>query len=63
MSMTSLVGWVNEQSLATPLICLEDGHDGIWNVFGEIANANQRYEILDWFHLLENLHKVGRPNV
>ena len=54
-----LVGWVNEQPLATPLTCLGDGHDGIWNVFGEIANANQRYEILDWFHLLENLHNVG----
>ena len=54
-----LIGWVNQQSLATPVTCLGDGHDGIWNLFGEIANPMQRREILDWFHLVENLHKVG----
>lgn len=54
-----LVEWVNKQPLATPLTCLGDGHDGIWNLFGDIAIASQRQEILDWFHLKENLHKVG----
>lgn len=54
-----LVGWVNQQSLANPLTCLGDGHDGIWNLFGEIATPLQRREILDWFHLVENLHKVS----
>jgi hypothetical protein len=54
-----LIEWVNGQPLATPVICLGDGHDGIWNIFGEIASPNQRREILDWFHLVENLHKVG----
>ena len=54
-----LLEWVNKQLLATPLVCLGDGHDGIWNLFKEIASANQRQEILDWFHLVENLHKVG----
>jgi hypothetical protein len=54
-----LVDWVNRQPLATPLTCLGDGHDGIWNLFEGIASASQRQEILDWFHLKENLHKVG----
>lgn len=53
------MGWVNGQPLATPLTCLGDGHDGIWNLFEEIARASQRQEILDWFHLKENLHKLG----
>lgn len=54
-----LVNWVNEQPLATPLTCLGDGHDGIWNLFEDITNTRQRQEILDWFHLVENLYKVG----
>ena len=54
-----LVDWVNAQPLATPLLCIGDGHDGIWNLFDEIASTAQRQEILDWFHLIENLHKVG----
>ena len=54
-----LVEWVNEQPLATPLTCLGDGQDGIWNLFEGIASASQRQEILDWFHLVENLHKLG----
>lgn len=54
-----LVSWVNAQPLAAPLTCLGDGHDGIWNLFGQIGSANQRREILDWYHLVENLGKVG----
>lgn len=54
-----LVEWVNGQPLAAPVICLGDGHDGIWNLFDQIASPSQRREILDWFHLVENLHKVG----
>lgn len=54
-----LVEWVNQQPLSTPVTCLGDGHDGIWNLFEDIAQAEQRQEILDWFHLFENLHKVG----
>uniref|UniRef100_B8HZ51 ISKra4 family transposase n=1 Tax=Cyanothece sp. (strain PCC 7425 / ATCC 29141) TaxID=395961 RepID=B8HZ51_CYAP4 len=54
-----LIEWVNGQPLATPVVCLGDGHDGIWNLFREIASPSQRQEILDWFHLVENLHKVG----
>ena len=55
----TLVEWVNQQPLAIPLVCLGDGHDGIWNLFADIASPSQRQEILDWFHLKENLHKVG----
>lgn len=55
----TLLEWVNQHPFATPLICLGDGHDGIWNLFRAIATESQRQEILDWFHLKENLHKVG----
>lgn len=56
---TQLVNWVNAQPLSTPLTCLGDGHDGIWNLYGGISHATQRREILDWYHLVENLGKVG----
>lgn len=58
-SNESLVEWVNQQPLATPLTCLGDGHDGIWNLFSSIGSDSQRQEILDWFHLKENLYKVN----
>lgn len=35
-----------------------DGHEGIWNLFAEIANADIPQEILDWYHLKENLYKI-----
>jgi hypothetical protein len=54
-----LLNWVNEQSLAQPLICLGDGHDGIWNIYEQVGTTPQRREILDWYHLMENLGKVG----
>lgn len=55
----SLVNWVNVQPLAELLIGLGDGHDGIWNIYEQIGNPLQRQEILDWYHLVENLGKVG----
>lgn len=55
----SLVNYVNTQSLRAPLVCLGDGHDGVWNLFSQIATAETRLEILDWYHLKENLYKVG----
>ncbi|MBH8554323.1 ISKra4 family transposase, partial [Nostocaceae cyanobacterium CENA357] len=39
--------------------CIGDGHDGIWNIVEQLAPNAQRREVLDWFHLIENLHKVG----
>jgi hypothetical protein len=32
---------------------------GVWNLFAGIATEKQRQEILDWFHLKENLLKIG----
>lgn len=54
-----LVDWVHQQPLSSPLTCLGDGHDGIWNLIEPMAPASQRREILDWYHLMENLDKVG----
>jgi hypothetical protein len=55
----SLIDFVNSQSLANPLVCLGDGHQGIWNLIGELACPETRCEILDWYHLKENIYKVG----
>ncbi len=55
----SLTDWVNSQRLTNPLFCLGDGHDGVWNLFKEIASPAGRLEILDWYHLRENLYKVA----
>ena len=55
----SLSDWVNSQRLLFPLVCLGDGHDGVWNLFAEIGSTEMRQEILDWYHLKENLYKVG----
>ena len=57
-----LVILVNEQPLADPITCLGDGHPGVWNLIADIATTPQRREILDWYHLKENLHKVGGSN-
>lgn len=48
-----------QQELAKIVSCLGDGHDGIWNLFAQIAPAEQRFEILDCYHLVEHLHSVG----
>ena len=57
-----LLASVNAQPLADPVTCLGDGHPGVWNLIADIATASQRREILDWYHLKENLHKVGGSN-
>lgn len=54
-----LVAWLNQRPLAAQVVCLGDGHDGVWNLIDAIATAQRRWEILDWYHLNENLHKVG----
>ena len=55
----TLETWVNQQPLAQVVNCLGDGHDGIWNIIANIGESYQRREILDWYHLKENLYKVG----
>lgn len=55
----SLIDYLSAQRLLNPLVCLGDGHDGVWNLFRELATPERRWEILDWYHLKENLYKVG----
>lgn len=55
----SLIDYVNSQPLVNPLVCLGDGHQGVWNLVQEFGTDKQRWEILDWYHLKENLCKVG----
>jgi hypothetical protein len=54
----SLTNWINTQNLARTVYCLGDGHDGVWNLFAQIADSSIRCEILDWYHLKENLYKI-----
>ncbi|NEO65194.1 MAG: ISKra4 family transposase, partial [Moorea sp. SIO4G2] len=54
----SLTDWINSQKLTNPFYCLGDGHDGLWNLIAEIGQKRHRIEILDWYHLIENLHKI-----
>ncbi len=54
-----VIDWVNHQPLASTVTCVGDGHDGIWNIINQLAPDVQRREVLDWFHLMENLYKVG----
>jgi len=55
----ALIDLVKSQPLASPLTCIGDGHDGIWNIIKELAPQDQRREIQDLYHLRENLYKVG----
>jgi hypothetical protein len=41
------------------MYCIGDSHPGIWNLLQEIGVTEQRQEILDWYHLKENLYKAG----
>jgi hypothetical protein len=54
-----VIDWVNAQPLAPLLTYIGDGHDGIWNIITRLAPESQRREVFDWFHLMENLYKVG----
>jgi len=57
-----LVAWVKQQPRAKPVSCLGDGHPGIWNLAADCFPDSARDEVLDWFHLMENLHRVGGSN-
>jgi hypothetical protein len=54
-----LITWVNQQRLASMVTCLGDGHDGVWNIINKIGDSDHRREVLDWYHLVENLYRVG----
>ena len=57
-----LLAWTNRQPLGRVITCVGDGHDGIWNLITQIGESFQRREVLDWYHLVENVHKVGGSN-
>lgn len=54
-----LIRWLNAQPMSEEVTCLGDGHDGVWNLFAQLNSEIERREILDWFHLMENLEKIG----
>ncbi len=54
-----LTDWLDNQPLCSPIACLGDGHEGVWNVFAQVGRESQRLEILDWYHLKENPYKIG----
>lgn len=56
----SLIDYVNSQPLTNPLVCLGDGHEGVWNLVKEFATSSSRWEILDWYHLAEALLWEGQ---
>jgi hypothetical protein len=59
----ALIAWVQQNPRPSMVTCVGDGHDGIWNILAQIASEHQRREVLDWFHLVENLYKVdGSPS-
>lgn len=55
----SLIDYLSAQRLLSPLVCLGDGHAGVWTLFAQLTTVETRWEILDWYHLKENLYKVG----
>lgn len=58
----ALLTWLENLVWMSLFYCLGDGHPGIWSVFSQLQLPQLHDEILDWFHLMENLHKVeGTP--
>jgi len=55
----ALLDWINRQPLSETITCLGDGHPGVWNLMANISTPPQRREILDGYHLKENLYKLG----
>lgn len=35
-----LIDWVNSQKLVNPLVCLGDGHDGVWKLINDLATPD-----------------------
>ena len=57
-----LAQWVAQQPLAEEVSVVGDGHPGVWNLAAECVDDQRRCEVLDWYHLMENLHRVGGSN-
>ena len=54
----SLCQWTATLPLAAIVYCLGDGHPGIWGLSAQMSLASPQEQILDWYHLKENLYKV-----
>lgn len=57
-----LINWTNCQLKTGVITCVGDGHEGIWNLMAKIGSDYQRREVLDWYHLVENIYKLGGSN-
>lgn len=57
----ALQAWSEQQPLSPILTCLGDGHPGIWKIISQLGGPAVviKREVLDWYHLKENLYKVG----
>lgn len=55
----ALIEWVKQQPFMGIVTCLGDGHDGIWNIIAQLRPEKGKREVLDWYHLIENLYKIG----
>lgn len=54
----TLLEWLQSLLLMSLIYCLGDGHVGIWSLFEQLNVPQIQDHVLDWFHLMENLHKV-----
>jgi len=60
---SALIETVGARAMAEVVVCLGDGHDGIWNLHEAVVPMEQRLEILDWYHLKENLYHLSADQV
>lgn len=59
-----LVATVRGHAMDAVVVCLGAGHDGIWNLHtAMVPHRAQRFELLDWYHLKENLFKLSPAEV
>jgi hypothetical protein len=58
----ALLAWVTTLPLLPVIYLLGDGHSGIWSLFEQMAINGPTDEVLDWYHLKENLYKVEAPD-
>ena len=54
----ALLAWVKTLPLVPVIYLLGDGHCGIWSLFAQMEIEGLTDEVLDWYHLKENLYKV-----
>jgi hypothetical protein len=59
---TALLAWVTTLPLLPVIYLLGDGHSGIWSLFEQMVINGPTDEVLDWYHLKENLYKVEAPD-